>query len=129
MGQEPRETVLDHRLSGKSGIDRQGRDVRDGCRSEPSPPLNTIRGLVEKYGPREPSRNESCRFLKGASRHGYRLLSLCHLSIRIPWHDNGWDGTVCKAPSQNGACLKLDRIAISRKHRHEAPRLTVKRKS
>lgn len=34
-----------------------------------------------------------------------------HLSIRVPWHDNNWDGTICKKPVDNGACLVLPRIA------------------
>ncbi|NIM18106.1 MAG: AAA family ATPase, partial [Candidatus Aminicenantes bacterium] len=36
---------------------------------------------------------------------------LRHLSIRVPWHDRGWDGTVCKSPEKNSACLKLTRIS------------------
>ena len=28
---------------------------------------------------------------------------LRHLSIRVPWHDNGWNGTVCRVPKHNGA--------------------------
>ena len=39
---------------------------------------------------------------------------LRHISIRVPWHDIGWDGRVCTAPRLNGACLKLKRIAESR---------------
>ena len=39
---------------------------------------------------------------------------LRHISIRVPWHDTGWDGNVCAAPRLNGACLKLKRIAESR---------------
>jgi hypothetical protein len=39
---------------------------------------------------------------------------LRHVSIRVPWHDTGWDGRVCVAPRLNGACLKLKRIAESR---------------
>jgi hypothetical protein len=34
-----------------------------------------------------------------------------HLSIRVPWHDNKWQGTVCKKPLDNGSCLVLPRIA------------------
>ena len=34
-----------------------------------------------------------------------------HLSVRVPWHDAGWNGTVCADPSNNSACLKLKRIA------------------
>ena len=37
-----------------------------------------------------------------------------HLSIRVPWHDDLWKGTVCKKPKLNNACLILKRIADSR---------------
>ena len=40
--------------------------------------------------------------------------ALRHISIRVPWHDTGWDGRVCAAPQLNGACLKLKRIAETR---------------
>ena len=36
---------------------------------------------------------------------------LRHVSIRVPWHDAGWNGTVCNAPHLNSACAKLKRIA------------------
>jgi hypothetical protein len=36
---------------------------------------------------------------------------LRHVSIRVPWHDAGWSGIVCRAPQLNGACAKLKRIA------------------
>lgn len=36
---------------------------------------------------------------------------LRHLSIRVPWHDDQWKGTVCQQPHLNQACLKLSRIA------------------
>ena len=39
---------------------------------------------------------------------------LRHISVRVPWHDTGWDGRVCAAPHLNGACLTLKRIAESR---------------
>ena len=37
-----------------------------------------------------------------------------HVSIRVPWHDNGWTGTVCKKPRFNTACLKLKGISDSK---------------
>lgn len=52
--------------------------------------------------------------MNAASRSFYPLR---HLSIRVPWHDTGWNGTVCKAPKLNGSCLKLDNIA---RHRNDA---------
>ncbi len=30
-----------------------------------------------------------------------------HLSVRIPWHDTGWTGTVCADPGANHACVML----------------------
>ena len=37
-----------------------------------------------------------------------------HISIRVPWHDDGWKGSVCKEPSANMACLKLKNIMENR---------------
>jgi len=34
-----------------------------------------------------------------------------HLSIRVPWHDSGWNGCVCKWPERNQACRVLKNIA------------------
>lgn len=33
-----------------------------------------------------------------------------HLTLRVAWHDNRWNGRVCMAPSQNSFCVALDRI-------------------
>lgn len=33
-----------------------------------------------------------------------------HISVRVPWHDNGWNGTVCKQPGYNSSCLRLSNI-------------------
>lgn len=33
-----------------------------------------------------------------------------HLSIRVPWHDAGWNGTVCGEPGNNASCLRLVNI-------------------
>lgn len=39
---------------------------------------------------------------------------LRHISIRVPWHDDGWRGTVCTNPELNTSCLRLKRIADHR---------------
>src|SRR5437762_13258222 len=39
-----------------------------------------------------------------------------HLSIRVPWHDDGWRGTVCQRPRENASCLALKRI---RENKHD----------
>lgn len=51
-----------------------------------------------------------------------KQLPVRHLSIRIPWHDTGWDGRVCKTPQHNGACLILTRIAENRDDQAEQAR-------
>ncbi|GAA4785587.1 hypothetical protein GCM10023200_19400 [Actinomycetospora chlora] len=42
-----------------------------------------------------------------------------HLSIRVPWHDDGWRGTVCRAPRANNACLLLSTIGEGRDDAYE----------
>lgn len=39
---------------------------------------------------------------------------LRHISVRMPWHDAGWNATVCGDPRHNTACLKLLNIAQSK---------------
>ena len=34
-----------------------------------------------------------------------------HLSVRVPWKDNGYEGYVCDKPCYNNACLRLKNIA------------------
>ncbi len=45
---------------------------------------------------------------------GARKLPTIHVSIRVPWHDARWAGTVCKNPRGNTSCLALPRIASTR---------------
>lgn len=42
------------------------------------------------------------------------IFPLRHVSVRVPWHDSGWVGVVCKEPHLNGACSKLKGIAGSK---------------
>jgi hypothetical protein len=44
---------------------------------------------------------------------------LRHISIRVPWHDSGWIGSVCMEPRRNTACLKLINIANEKKESEE----------
>ena len=39
---------------------------------------------------------------------------ISHLSVRVPWHDTGWNGTVCEEPRDNASCLALRRIIAGR---------------
>ena len=48
------------------------------------------------------------------SETGAVRIPLQHLSIRVPWHDTGWEGTVCRFPRENASCLALNRIGASK---------------
>lgn len=37
-----------------------------------------------------------------------------HISVRVPWHDNGWNGTICEYPGENNSCLRLKNIYENR---------------
>ncbi len=51
---------------------------------------------------------------------GARQLPVQHLSIRVPWHDADWDGTVCKRPRENTSCLVLKNIGENKDDVREA---------
>ncbi len=34
-------------------------------------------------------------------------LPIQHLSVRVPWHDSAWNGTICQRPADNASCLIL----------------------
>jgi hypothetical protein len=45
-----------------------------------------------------------------------------HLSIRVAWHDNKWNGTTCCRPNSNGYCTQLPRIYEEKKEDEVAER-------
>ena len=45
---------------------------------------------------------------------GSRQLPIQHLTIRVPWHDSGWKGTICQQCCANTCCTILPRIATGR---------------
>ncbi|POZ50725.1 AAA family ATPase [Methylovulum psychrotolerans] len=51
---------------------------------------------------------------------GSRQLPMQHITVRVPWHDNGWNGTFCNKPCVNTSCTVLPRIASGRDDSHEA---------
>ncbi|MCH8903127.1 MAG: hypothetical protein IIA45_04350 [Bacteroidetes bacterium] len=46
-------------------------------------------------------------------------IPLKHLSVRVPWHDNAWNGTVCSNPRDNASCMFLPRIQMNKDVEHE----------
>ncbi len=37
-----------------------------------------------------------------------------HLSLRVPWHDTTWNGTICRNPGANCHCVELTNVAKNR---------------
>lgn len=52
---------------------------------------------------------------------GTRRLSHQHVTIRVPWHDIGWTGRICAAPTANTSCLALLRIAKNKRSDEDGP--------
>ena len=50
---------------------------------------------------------------------GAQQLPIQHISIRVPWHDSDWNGTICKNPEKNLSCRALPRIASLKNDIHE----------
>lgn len=50
---------------------------------------------------------------------GARRLPTHHITIRVPWHDNGWTGSVCECPPNNTSCLVLPRIGEGKRDESE----------
>ncbi len=42
-----------------------------------------------------------------------------HISVRVPWHDNNWNGTICCFPGENNSCLRLTNISENRNDEEE----------
>lgn len=62
----------------------------------------------------ERSRHELKRpFRDSAAARGIDQMTT-HLSVRLSWHDRGWDGRICDHPSRNSSCIVLDQIRASR---------------
>ena len=43
-----------------------------------------------------------------------------HISLRVAWHDHGWDGTVCADPLGNASCILLKNVGPNRDDSIEA---------
>lgn len=43
-----------------------------------------------------------------------------HVSVRVPWHDTGWAGTICADPLANSSCILLENIGRQRLDEFEA---------
>lgn len=44
---------------------------------------------------------------------------LKHISLRVPWHDSGWNGCVCEDPKNNLSCLRIKNIASNKDEESE----------
>ena len=37
-----------------------------------------------------------------------------HLSVRVPWHDTLWNGTICQKPVENCHCVEYENILVNK---------------
>ena len=51
---------------------------------------------------------------------GARRLPPHHVTVRVPWHDGGWTGSVCARPLDNTSCLILPRVGEGKRDEVEA---------
>ncbi len=86
-----------------------GAKPTEGPKSQPasSKAATSAKGVAPKKRP------------TGALYDGARKLAIQHISIRVPWHDSGWDGRVCQQPGANTACMVLVNIGEKRRDEHE----------
>ena len=49
-----------------------------------------------------------------------KKLPFKHLSVRVPWHDLAWNGTICANPNGNQSCAMLEGIRNDRDDEWEA---------
>lgn len=45
---------------------------------------------------------------------GARALPIQHITVRVPWHDQRWNGTICNHPCANTSCMVLPRVGTGR---------------
>lgn len=50
---------------------------------------------------------------------GARQLPAQHITVRVPWHDQAWNGTVCKDPCANTSCMVLPRVGTGKNENFE----------
>ena len=41
-------------------------------------------------------------------------MTASHLSIRVPWHDTLWNGTICRKPAENCHCVDYENILVNK---------------
>jgi len=49
-----------------------------------------------------------------------------HLTVRLAWHDNKWNGRVCKAPARNVYCVAPYSLLSERLQRERDLELALK---
>ncbi len=63
--------------------------------------LNWAKQIIHKFES-EKSREECIHFEENI---GLKSNVIRHLTVRLAWHDNGWNGKICKEPCNNTDCI------------------------
>lgn len=80
--------------------------------------LAYLKSILDKLGAADSVEYHSEQDLARASKKG-QTLDIRHITVRLAWHDSGWNGHICSAPDANTYCvgeqsLLSDRIRTRR---------------
>ena len=80
--------------------------------------LTFLKAIVDKLSAADSIEHRTEQDLARASKKG-QTLDIRHITVRLAWHDNGWNGHICSAPDANTYCvgeqsLLSDRIRMRR---------------
>src|SRR4029077_14951200 len=66
--------------------------------------LAYLKAVLEKLSTTDSMEHQSDQDLARASRKD-QTQDIRHLTVRMAWHDNGWNGHICNAPADNTYCI------------------------
>lgn len=62
--------------------------------------------IIEKYNNESVNTNEEMQYAATLENNEEKLSNgISHLTVRIAWHDNKWNGKICNNPEQNDYCI------------------------
>jgi hypothetical protein len=66
--------------------------------------LTYLKAIVDKLSAVDSSEHHNGHDLARASRKD-QTLDIRHITVRLAWHDNGWNGHICSTPAANTYCI------------------------
>jgi len=66
--------------------------------------LTYLKAVCERLSSADSIEHQTDQDLARASKKG-QTKDVRHLTVRLAWHDNGWNGRICSAPAANTYCI------------------------